>query len=408
MDSDTWSQPAAATSGSGSHANWPPDATRTERVLEEASPVGPGRATVAATVRSTSAAPGPTSTSMRSRSPPIGPAAPPTRWTSATGPPRGPVHRGSSCGSPRSTVTAIRPGRSAHATIRAKASITPRRRPTAPRPPRDPRIDPPQGTRHGRQTAAPGGRVAAHDVEVGPDQRREVGLVDDQQIGARDARTAPAWNLVAAGNVDHEDLPVDQAPAERCGQVVAAALDEHQVQRRQRALQILDGVEIRGDVVADRGVRAAPGLHRAADSLCARLARRNRGTPPLHHCDPQRADRLGRVHPLWTVCGKQARALPGLGHPRRRIAVRGGDDASLPRPAGLGTASRQLGGADQAVRSLAAFLADKTLEVAAVADINDRHIEDFIRWLAARPGKSPDDAAAAGPRRDQVRSARNG
>jgi site-specific recombinase XerD len=47
-----------------------------------------------------------------------------------------------------------------------------------------------------------------------------------------------------------------------------------------------------------------------------------------------------------------------------------------------------VGGADHALRALAAFLADHAPEVAAVADINRRHIEDFIRWLAARPGRN--------------------
>jgi site-specific recombinase XerD len=46
-----------------------------------------------------------------------------------------------------------------------------------------------------------------------------------------------------------------------------------------------------------------------------------------------------------------------------------------------------VGGADQALRSLAGFLTEHAPDVATVAAINRRHIEDFIRWLAARPGK---------------------
>ncbi len=47
-----------------------------------------------------------------------------------------------------------------------------------------------------------------------------------------------------------------------------------------------------------------------------------------------------------------------------------------------------VGGADLALRSLAAFLVEQAPDVITVADINRHRIEDFIRWLAARPGRS--------------------
>ena len=40
-------------------------------------------------------------------------------------------------------------------------------------------------------------RVAVHHLEVGADQRREIDLVDDQQVGAGDAGPALARDLVA-------------------------------------------------------------------------------------------------------------------------------------------------------------------------------------------------------------------
>jgi site-specific recombinase XerD len=43
-------------------------------------------------------------------------------------------------------------------------------------------------------------------------------------------------------------------------------------------------------------------------------------------------------------------------------------------------------GADQALRSLAAFLADQAPDVRFIADIRRHHVEDFRTWLAARPG----------------------
>ena len=48
-----------------------------------------------------------------------------------------------------------------------------------------------------------------------------------------------------------------------------------------------------------------------------------------------------------------------------------------------------VGGADLALRSLAAFLADHAPEVHAVTDIHRRHLEDFRRCLATRPGRMP-------------------
>jgi len=47
-----------------------------------------------------------------------------------------------------------------------------------------------------------------------------------------------------------------------------------------------------------------------------------------------------------------------------------------------------VGNADQALRALAAFLADHAPDVAGVADINRTHIEGFIRWLSARSGRT--------------------
>ncbi len=54
-----------------------------------------------------------------------------------------------------------------------------------------------------------------------------------------------------------------------------------------------------------------------------------------------------------------------------------------------------VGGADLALRSLAGFLVDQAPDVITVADINRRHIEDFIRWLAGRPGRNTTRVTAA-------------
>ena len=115
---------------------------------------------------------------------------------------------------------------------------------------------------HRRQVAALRRGVPLHDAEIGVHQVRDVDLVDHEQVRAGHAGTALARHLVAAGDVEHEQLHVDEALGEREGEVVAAALDEHQVERTLPLLEVLDGVEVGGDVLPDGGVGAAAGLDR--------------------------------------------------------------------------------------------------------------------------------------------------
>lgn len=112
---------------------------------------------------------------------------------------------------------------------------------------------------HG-SVSAPLRRVVSHHLQVGAHSPGQVGLVDDQQIGAGDSRAALAGHLVAARDVDNEGLVVDESAAEGGGEVVAAAFDEHQVQGRKGAFQVFDGFDVGGDVVPYGGVRTAAGL----------------------------------------------------------------------------------------------------------------------------------------------------
>ena len=72
--------------------------------------------------------------------------------------------------------------------------------------------------------------VAQHDVDRRADQLGQVDLVDQQQVGAGLGRAALARDLLAAGHVDHVDGVVDQLRAERRRQVVAAGLDQQQLE----------------------------------------------------------------------------------------------------------------------------------------------------------------------------------
>jgi site-specific recombinase XerD len=77
--------------------------------------------------------------------------------------------------------------------------------------------------------------------------------------------------------------------------------------------------------------------------------------------------------PDWDQLGT---AIPDIVTPMRRYLQQ---LSAILRPGSVG-------GADQALRSLAAFLTEQAPEVRFVADIRRRHIEDFRTWLAARPG----------------------
>ena len=83
---------------------------------------------------------------------------------------------------------------------------------------------------HEGARAAHPARVAVHDLERGAHQRREVDLVDHQQVAARDARPALARDLVAGRDVDDIDRQVRKLGRESRRQVVAAGLDEDDVQ----------------------------------------------------------------------------------------------------------------------------------------------------------------------------------
>lgn len=97
-------------------------------------------------------------------------------------------------------------------------------------------------------------RVALHDAQIGADGLGEIGLVDDEEVALGDAGAALAGDLVAAADVDDVDDEVGELAAVVGGEVVAAGLDEEQV-GRELDVQVLEGREVRGDVLAHGGVR---------------------------------------------------------------------------------------------------------------------------------------------------------
>src|SRR5205085_677783 len=111
-----------------------------------------------------------------------------------------------------------------------------------------------------RAVAAHALGVSVHDFEAGADQRREIGFVDDEEVGAGDARSAFTRDLVAGGDVDDVDRQIGKLGGEGGGEVVAARLDQDQVEIRKKTVHFRYGGEIYRGVLADRGVGATAGL----------------------------------------------------------------------------------------------------------------------------------------------------
>src|SRR5579872_904609 len=103
-------------------------------------------------------------------------------------------------------------------------------------------------------------RVPAHHAEVRSHVRREIDLVDDEEIAAGHPGTALARHLVAAGHVDHVDADVDELRTERRRQVVATGLEKQDLHVRERRERRVDRLLIDRGVLANRGMRAAARL----------------------------------------------------------------------------------------------------------------------------------------------------
>ena len=116
---------------------------------------------------------------------------------------------------------------------------------------------------------------------------------------------------------------VGQLGAERGAEVVAAALDDHQLELREALDQAVDGGQVDRRVLADRGVRAAAGLD-ADDALGAAARARAPRTARLPWCRCRWSRprcRSGRAA-LRTGAGR-ARSCPTRPVRRRRRAELG-------------------------------------------------------------------------------------
>jgi len=104
--------------------------------------------------------------------------------------------------------------------------------------------------------------IALHNAEVRPDGRSQVGLIDDQQVGLRNAGAAFAGNLIASGDVNNINGVIGQFAAEMGGEVVASGFQQQEL-RVKFLLQFFQSQQVGGNIFANRGMGATAGFNRA-------------------------------------------------------------------------------------------------------------------------------------------------
>ena len=102
----------------------------------------------------------------------------------------------------------------------------------------------------------------AHAREIDADMWGEIGLVDHQHIAANDARPALARNVVAAGDINHEHPEVGEVAREGGGEIVAAALQQDQLDAGEPSLQFVRCLDVERRILAYDGVRTGARLDR--------------------------------------------------------------------------------------------------------------------------------------------------
>src|SRR5690606_5674247 len=158
-----------------------------------------------------------------------------------------------------------------------------------------------------------------------PDQRRQVGLVDDEQVGAGNARPALSGNLVAGRNVDDVERQVGELRAEGRGQIVAAGLDEAELRLWKPRNHPIDSRQVDRGILPDRRVRAAAGLD-PLNALRFQYARAGEDQLVFARIDVvgdcedvvARAHRLAEGFEQRRLAGPDRPADPDAKRPRRR------------------------------------------------------------------------------------------
>ena len=110
-----------------------------------------------------------------------------------------------------------------------------------------------------RPAAAHRARIAIHDGQIRAHRRRKVGLVDDEEVGLRDAGAAFARDFIAARDVDDLNGEIGEFAAEMRGEIVATGFNQHEF-GMELTMQFFEGEQVGGNVFTDRRVGAAAGF----------------------------------------------------------------------------------------------------------------------------------------------------
>ena len=135
-----------------------------------------------------------------------------------------------------------------------------------------------------RPLAAHLSRLADHEIEIHANMRREISLVDDEEVTSNHPGAALARDVVSPADVDHEHPEVRQISRECGGQIVAPALDQNELDARKAPLEFVRGFNVESRVLANDRMGTS-----------ARLDRR----------DPRRVDETGAADSLGILGGDE-------------------------------------------------------------------------------------------------------
>ena len=111
------------------------------------------------------------------------------------------------------------------------------------------------------------GRITLHNSQIRAYNLRQINLIHNQQVRARDARPALARDLVPSGDINHVDDEIRQFARVVGGEVIAAGLNQQEV-GLELLVQGFESQEVGTDVLADGGVRASAGFDGADARWC--------------------------------------------------------------------------------------------------------------------------------------------
>src|SRR5438132_12680081 len=87
--------------------------------------------------------------------------------------------------------------------------------------------------------------------------RRQVNLVDHQQVASGDSWAAFAGDFVSFGHIDDINGPVGQLGRKSGGQIVAPGFDNDCFQSRKFSFQLRDGGQVDTGILTNSAVRTA-------------------------------------------------------------------------------------------------------------------------------------------------------